>query len=85
MSDGAQPSDTWSTVLWDDDITLQGYVVHVLMHRFGLTRERAQELMELAQRDGRAVVAHGAREEQEMHVAGLHGDGLLATLERAAP
>ena len=84
MSDDAQRSDTWSTVLWDDEVTLQPYVVHVLMHRFGLARERALELMELAQRDGRAVVAHGSREEQEMHVAGLHGDGLLATLERAA-
>ena len=39
MSDDAQRSDTWSTVLWDDEVTLQPYVVHVLMHRFGLARE----------------------------------------------
>lgn len=76
------PGDTWVTVLWDDEVTLQPYVVHVLMRRFGCSRERAGELMRLAQRDGRAVVARGSREEQEMHVAGLHGDGLLATLER---
>ncbi len=76
------PSDEWATVLWDDDVTLRAYVVHVLMRRFGCSRERARELIELAQRDGRTQVARGSREEQEMLVAGLHGDGLLATLER---
>lgn len=78
-------TDEWATILWDDEVTLQPYVVHVLMRRFGASRERAGELMELAQRDGRVAVAHGAREEQEMHVAGLHADGLLATLERVRP
>jgi len=80
-----QRVDTWATILWDDEITLQPYVVRVLSRRFGCSRERARELMERAQREGRVVVAHGSREEQEMHVAGLHGDGLLATLERVEP
>lgn len=84
MSD-QRPIDEWATILWDDEITLQPYVVHVLERRFGASRERAAELMQLAQRDGRVAVAHGAREEQEMHVAGLHADGLLATLERVEP
>lgn len=84
MSD-QRPIDEWATILWDDKITLQPYVVHVLERRFGASRERAAELMQLAQRDGRVAVAHGAREEQEMHVAGLHADGLLATLERVEP
>lgn len=78
-------SDEWATILWNDEVTLQSYVVHVLVRRFGCSRERAGELMELAERDGRAAVARGAREEQEMHVAGLHADGLLATLERVQP
>ncbi|MGM1030124.1 MAG: ATP-dependent Clp protease adaptor ClpS [Actinomycetota bacterium] len=78
-------SDEWATILWNDEVTLQSYVVHVLVRRFGCSPERARELMELAQRDGRAPVARGAREEQEMHVAGLHADGLLATLERVLP
>lgn len=82
MSGEERAGDEWATVLWDDDLTLQAYVVHVLARRFGCSRERALELMELAERDGRAVVASGGREEQEMHVAGLHADGLLATLER---
>jgi len=77
--------EAWATVLWDDEITLQPYVVHVLTRRFGCSRERAHELMDAAQREGRAVVAEGSREEQEMHVAGLHADGLLATLERVEP
>lgn len=81
---GDQHIDVWATVLWDDEITLQPYVVRVLERRFGCSREGAQALMESAQRDGRAIVAQGSREEQEMHVAGLHGDGLLATLERVA-
>ncbi|WP_413320710.1 ATP-dependent Clp protease adaptor ClpS [Agrococcus sp. 1P02AA] len=72
----------WSTMLWDDPVTLQPYVVHVLMRRFGYSRARADELMRLAERDGRTAVAQGSREEQEMHVAGLHADGLVATLER---
>lgn len=75
---------SWATMLWDDPVSLQPYVVRVLMRRFGYSRERAQELMELAERDGRTAVAHGSREEQEMHVAGLHADGLVATLERVA-
>ena len=72
----------WATILWDDPVTLRPYVVRVLMRRFGHTAARAEELTALAEREGRAAVAHGAREEQEMHVAGLHADGLVATLER---
>lgn len=81
----ARAADEWSTILWDDEVTLQTYVVHMLMRRFGCTRAQARELMERAQRDGRVAVARGAREEQEMHVAGMHADGLLATLERVLP
>ncbi|WP_072313240.1 ATP-dependent Clp protease adaptor ClpS [Agrococcus sp. Marseille-P2731] len=74
----------WSTMLWDDPVSLQPYVVRVLMRRFGYSRDRAHELMQLAERDGRTAVAQGSREEQEMHVAGLHADGLVATLERVS-
>lgn len=81
----ARAADEWATILWDDEVTLQSYVVHMLVRRFGSTREQAVELMERAQRDGRVAVARGAREEQEMHVAGMHADGLLATLERVLP
>ena len=84
MNDARAP-DEWATILWDDEVTLQSYVVHMLVRRFGSTREQAVELMERAQRDGRVAVARGAREEQEMHVAGMHADGLLATLERVLP
>lgn len=76
------PADEWATVLWDDPVTLRPYVVRVLMRRFGHSAAHADELTTQAEREGRAAVAHGAREEQEMHVAGLHADGLVATLER---
>lgn len=75
-------SDDWATILWDDPVTLRPYVVRVLMRRFGYSAARADELTAIAERDGRAAVAHGSREEQEMHVSGLHADGLVATLER---
>lgn len=77
-------SAPWATLLWDDPITPQAYVVHVLERRFGFERERARELMAHAERDGSVEVARGAREEQEMLVARLHTDGLIATLERVA-
>lgn len=71
----------WATILWDDPVTLQPYVLHVLQRHFRYGRERATELMLQAERDGRAVVAQGSREEQELHVAALHAAGLMATLE----
>ena len=76
------PASEWATVIWDDPVTLRPYVLRVLMRRFGHSAARADELTAQAEREGRAAVAHGAREEQEMHVAGLHADGLVATLER---
>lgn len=95
MSDGQQPLERpvgtlealstggeWATILWDDPVTLRPYVVRVLMRRFGYSAGRAEELTATAEREGRAAVARGGREEQEMHVAGLHADGLVATLER---
>ena len=55
----------WATMLWDDPITLQPYVVRVLMRRFGYSRARAHELMALAERDGHLIafaeVVLGAR------------------------
>ena len=71
----------WATILWDDPVSPQGLVVRVLMRRLGHSRERATALMHQAERDGRAAVAHGTREAQEMHVAALHTEGLVATLE----
>jgi ATP-dependent Clp protease adaptor protein ClpS len=71
----------WATILWDDPVSLQGFVVRVLMRRLGHSRERATALMHQAEREGRAAVAHGSREAQEMHVAALHAEGLVATLE----
>lgn len=72
----------WATILWDDPVTLRPYVVRILIRRLACTPARAEELTATAEREGRAAVAHGTREEQEMLVAGLHADGLMATLER---
>lgn len=72
-----------ATLIWiKTDLINTAYVVRVLMRRFGCSAERAEQLTATAEREGRAAVAHGAREEQEMHAAGLHADGLVATVER---
>lgn len=78
----ARLGDDWTTILWDDPVTLRPYVVRILIRRLGCTPAHAEQLTATAERDGRAAIAHGTREEQEMLVAGLHADGLMATLER---
>lgn len=76
-------SDTpWVTIVWDDPVNLQTYVVYVFMELFGYSKSRATELMLQVHNDGKAVVSTGSREEMEHDVARLHEYGLWATLQR---
>ena len=76
-------SDTpWVTVVWDDPVNLQTYVVYVFMELFGYSKVRATELMLQVHNDGKAIVSTGSREEMEHDVARLHEYGLWATLQR---
>jgi ATP-dependent Clp protease adaptor protein ClpS len=72
----------WLVVVWDDPVNLMTYVVMVLRRVFGFAREKAEHLMLQVHHEGRAIVASEARELAELHVAQLHGYGLLATMER---
>ena len=72
----------WVTIVWDDPVNLQTYVVYVFMELFGFSKVRATELMLQVHNDGKAIVSTGSREEMELDVARLHEYGLWATLQR---
>lgn len=73
----------WLTVVWDDPVNLMTYVTYVFRSYFGFDEAKAERLMLQVHTRGRAVVSVGGREQQELHVAAMHGYGLLSTLERA--
>jgi ATP-dependent Clp protease adaptor protein ClpS len=62
----------WVTIVWDDPVNLQNYVVYVFMELFGYSKARATELMLQVHNDGKAIVSTGSREEMEHDVARLH-------------
>ncbi|NBU57257.1 MAG: ATP-dependent Clp protease adapter ClpS [Actinobacteria bacterium] len=72
----------WVTIVWDDPVNLQTYVVYVFMELFNYSKARATELMLQVHNDGKAIVSSGTREEMEHDVARLHEYGLWATLQR---
>lgn len=72
----------WVTIVWNDPVNLQTYVVYVFMELFGYSKGRATELMLQVHNDGKAIVSTGSREEMEHDVARLHEYGLWATLQR---
>ena len=77
-------SDTpWVTIVWDDPVNLQTYVVYVFMELFGYSKARATELMLQVHNEGKAIVSTGSREEMEHDVAMLHEYGLWATLQKS--
>lgn len=73
----------WMTIVWNDPVNLMSYVSYVFRHHFGFSREKADRLMLRVHHEGKAVVATGAREQMERHVAAMHEYGLWATLDRA--
>jgi ATP-dependent Clp protease adaptor protein ClpS len=75
-------SAPWVTIVWDDPVNLQSYVVYVFMELFGYSKERATELMLQVHNEGKAQVSTGSREEMEHDAARLHEYGLWATIQR---
>jgi ATP-dependent Clp protease adaptor protein ClpS len=73
----------WRTVVWNDPVNLMSYVVYVFRSYFGFTEDRATQLMLAVHREGKAIVAHGSREEMERHVQAMHEYGLWATLDKS--
>lgn len=68
-------------MVWNDPVNLMSYVEYVFASYFGFARQKAHDLMLQVHNDGRAVVAHGAREKIELHLTAMHGFGLWATVE----
>ena len=73
----------WCTVVWDDPINTQAYVVGVFRHHFGYTENRARALMLQVHQIGKAIVSTGLRERIEADVYAMHSYGLKATIEPA--
>lgn len=73
----------WMTIVWNDPVNLMSYVSYVFRRHFGFSREKADRLMLQVHHEGKAIVATGAREQMERHVAAMHEYGLWATLDRA--
>ncbi|MHB1733353.1 MAG: ATP-dependent Clp protease adapter ClpS [Ferrimicrobium acidiphilum] len=75
--------ESWVTILWDDPVNLIPYVIYVLQMLFAFSKVKATELTMQVHRDGKAIVAAGAREDMENNVASLPRYGLWATVGRA--
>lgn len=77
-----QRPGTWTTTVWNDPVNLMSYVSFVFRSYFGVTREKADELMMRVHTEGRAVVSSGSRERMETDVSAMHGYGLWATVQK---
>lgn len=73
----------WCTVVWDDPINTQAYVVGVFRRHFGYGESQARSLMLQVHENGRATVSTGLRERMEADVYAMHSYGLKATIEPA--
>ncbi len=73
----------WNTVVLNDPVNLQSYVVFVLRSHFGYDRDKAYALMMEVHTKGRSIVSRDGREKAESHVAAMHGYGLHAIMEEA--
>ncbi|MGH6656886.1 MAG: ATP-dependent Clp protease adapter ClpS [Actinocrinis sp.] len=71
----------WSTIVWNDPINLMSYVTYVFESYYGYPKTKAHKLMLDVHHRGKAVVAHGSREEMERDVSAMHSYGLWATLQ----
>lgn len=76
------PAVPWIVIVWNDPVNLMTYVTWVFQRLFGYSLQRATELMLDVHHKGKAVVASGAREQCESHVARLHAFGLWATMQQ---
>lgn len=72
----------WITIVWNDPINTQEYVVWVFKSYFGFSQPKAKKHMLQVHNNGKSVLASGVREQMERHVTALHGYGLMATLQK---
>lgn len=74
----------WVTIVWNDPVNLMSYVSWVFQTYFGYPKAKAEKLMLAVHEEGKAVVAHGSREQMETDTAAMHGYSLWATFEKDA-
>mgnify|MGYP001232336281 CR=1 FL=1 len=72
----------WITLVWNDPVNLMTYVTYVFQTYFGYSRSKAEKLMLDVHTKGKAVVAHGSREEMERDCMAMQGYGLWSTFEK---
>ncbi len=77
-----EPAVPWITLVWNDPVNLMSYVTYVFQNYFGYARDKAEQLMLDVHHKGKAVVAHGSREEMERDTLAMQGYGLWATFEK---
>jgi ATP-dependent Clp protease adaptor protein ClpS len=82
VDEGLAPDVPWITLVWNDPVNLMSYVTYVFETYFGYPRAKAEKLMMDVHEKGKAVVAHGSREEMERHTEALHEFGLWATMQK---
>ena len=81
-ADVADPAGPRSTLGWDEPVNLMSYVTYVFQTYFNYPRAKAEKLMMDVHTLGKAVVAHGTREEMERDAMAMQGYGLWATFEK---
>ena len=84
LTEGTDLDQPWITLVWNDPVNLMSYVTYVFETYFGYPRTKAEKLMLDVHTKGKAVVAHGNREEMERDTEAMHGFGLWATFEKDA-
>jgi ATP-dependent Clp protease adaptor protein ClpS len=73
----------WHVVVHNDPVNLMSYVVLVFRRVFGFSPAKARKHMLEVHQRGKSILWTGPREKAELYVQQLHGQLLLATLERA--
>jgi ATP-dependent Clp protease adaptor protein ClpS len=69
-------------VLFDDYITPHSVVVFALCRIFSYTKIRANEIVQTAHREKKAIAYHGTKENCERYCIQLHLCALIATVSR---
>jgi len=75
-----QLDDPYNVFLWNDPITPMNVVVRALKKIFGMSAEKAEQLMLTAHNNGKAVVWTGEREKAEGYCVQLQVSGLMASV-----
>ncbi|WP_434533513.1 ATP-dependent Clp protease adapter ClpS [Arcanobacterium hippocoleae] len=80
----AKKNQEWVTVVHNDPVNLMTYVQWIFESYFNMDSNVARLKMLEVHRNGRAVVAHGGREQMERDAQAMHTYGLWATIEPEA-